>query len=596
MTTAHRSRATLPVIGIFLLFVSFASPTVTHAVVTPSLGLASTFGVLSDTFTSTGASSTISGDVGYTTTSGAYIVNSGTDYGSSAPYAQAGLDQATALASLNSEACTFTFSAGAIDLATDTTHGLIGVYTPGVYCITGAVSVGTHGIALNGVGTYIFRSSGALTTVDNSIVYSSGVASCDVFWTPNGATTLGANTTFVGTVIPVSQDITIGTLTSWFGQALTFGHTVTIDTSSIHSACSTGTDPVPTGILSVVKQVVNTGGGTAVASDFQIHVKSAGSDVTGSPDVGMIAPGRAYTLIAPATYTVNEDANVLYAQSFSGDCDSGGVVSLVSSGTPTCTVINTYSITVVPPPVFHNAGHPPFPVVAIPPVIVPLVLIPEVVVPIMQTLPATQTTIVVPASGGSTTTQVPLFPNTGISPDESVTVFGNDIVSFLNQWIFVQPKVHFISNEPNHILIPAIHLDVPLESIGRTKSGALDVPKDFTNAGWFNLGPRPGEEGNAVIDGHYGWKNGVPAVFNLIHTLHIGDTIFVNDTEGKTVSFSVHEIRTYDPAMDAQGVFVSRDTKAHLVLITCSGIWIPSLHTYSNRFVIFADQETVTSH
>ena len=99
-----------------------------------------------------------------------------------------------------------------------------------------------------------------------------------------------------------------------------------------------------------------------------------------------------------------------------------------------------------------------------------------------------------------------------------------------------------------------------------------------------------------MIDGHYGWKNGVPAVFNLIHTLHIGDSIFVNDTEGKTVSFSVHEIRTYDPAMDAQGVFVSRDTKAHLVLITCSGIWIPSLHTYSNRFVIFADQETVTSH
>ncbi len=593
MKTAYHRRVAMPIIGIFLFFVWFLNPTMTRATVTPSLGLASTFGVLSDTFTSTGASSTISGDVGYTTTSGAYIVNGGTDYGSSAPYAQAGLDQATALASLDSEACTFTFSAGAVDLATDTTHGLIGVYTPGVYCITGAVSVGTQGIALNGVGTYIFRSSGALTTVDNSVVHSSGVSSCDVFWTPNGATTLGANTTFVGTVIPVSQDITIGTLTSWFGQALTFGHTVTIDTSSIHSTCSTGTDPVPTGILSVVKQVVNTGGGTAVASDFQIHVKSAGSDVTGSPDVGMIAPGRAYTLIAPATYTVSEDANILYTQSFSGDCDLGGVVSLASNGASVCTMINTYIIPVVsPPPVFQNAGHPPFPVtiVVTPPITVPVVLVPEVVVPVIQTLPVAQ------VSGIAPTTQIPLFPNTGISPDESATVWGNDIVSFLNQWILTRQEVRSVSNQPNHILIPAIHLDVPIESIGLTKSGALDVPKDFGDAGWFQLGPRPGDEGNAVIDGHYGWKNGVPAVFNLIHTLQIGDTIFVNDTEGKTVSFSVHEIRTYDPTMDAQSVFIASDTKAHLILVTCSGIWIPSLHTYSNRLVIFADRESVTRH
>ncbi|MEI8130474.1 MAG: ice-binding family protein [bacterium] len=591
MKTAHRSFARAPFICVFLFFFYFLNPIMTHATVTPSLGLASTFGVLSDTFTSTGASSTISGDVGYTTTSGAYIVNSGTDYGSSAPYAQAGLDQATALSLLNAQTCTFTFFAGAVDLATDTTHGLIGVYTPGVYCITGAVSVGTGGIALSGVGTYIFRSSGALTTVDNSVVHSSGVSSCDVFWTPNGATTLGANTTFVGTVIPVSQDITIGTLTSWFGQALTFGHTVTIDTSSIHSTCSVGTDPVPTGILSVVKQVVNTGGGTALASDFQMHVKSAGSDVVGSPDAGMIAPGRAYTLIAPATYTVSEDANVLYTQSFSGDCDSSGVVSLVSSGTPTCTVMNTYIIPIVPPtPVFRNVGHPPFPVVVIPPVIVPLTLIPEVIVPVTQILPVDQTTIVAPASGAITPTQVPLFPNTGISPDESVTILGNDIISFLQEWIVVRPEVRSVSNEPNHMLIPLIHLDVSLESIGLTKSGALDVPKDFNNAGWFNLGPRPGEQGNAVIDGHYGWKNGVPAVFNLIHTLHTGDVIFVNDTKGKTVSFSVREIRTYDSVMDAHSVFVASDTSAHLVIITCSGVWVPSLSTYSNRLVIFADR------
>jgi len=48
----------------------------------------------------------------------------------------------------------------------------------------------------------------------------------------------------------------------------------------------------------------------------------------------------------------------------------------------------------------------------------------------------------------------------------------------------------------------------------------MDVPKGLNNIGWFNLGPRPGENGNAVIDGHYGvWKNGKGAVFNNLHKL-----------------------------------------------------------------------------
>jgi hypothetical protein len=37
-------------------------------------------------------------------------------------YNQAGLDQASTLANLNSQVCTFNFAPGAIDLATDITH------------------------------------------------------------------------------------------------------------------------------------------------------------------------------------------------------------------------------------------------------------------------------------------------------------------------------------------------------------------------------------------------------------------------------------------------------------------------------------------
>lgn len=109
------------------------------------------------------------------------------NYGSGSPYATAGIDQSNLLTGLNSQACTFTFASGAIDLATDTTHGPIGVYTPGVYCTSGpgAASIGTGGITLNGSGTYIFRINGALTSVANSVItLSNNASACDVFWTP----------------------------------------------------------------------------------------------------------------------------------------------------------------------------------------------------------------------------------------------------------------------------------------------------------------------------------------------------------------------------------------------------------------------------
>jgi hypothetical protein len=114
-------------------------------------------------------------------------------------------------------ACTFTFAPGAIDLATDTTHGPIGVYTPGVYCINGAASIGTAGITLSGAGPYVFKINGALTTVSGSTVTFNGAAGCsnannagNLFWAPVGGASTGATSQFSGTILSGSAAITTG--------------------------------------------------------------------------------------------------------------------------------------------------------------------------------------------------------------------------------------------------------------------------------------------------------------------------------------------------------------------------------------------------
>jgi hypothetical protein len=214
-----------------------------HAASPPPLGMADSFSILSGTFSNTTPGTTINGDLGYTTPPVTAPIVNGTTHVADATYNQAGIDQGTALSALNSQPCTFSFAPGAIDLASDTTHGVAGVYAPGIYCISGAASIGGGGtITLTGAGTYIFRMTGALTTTANSVVAVAGGASaCSVWWTPGAATTLGANSIFGGTVIDASG-ITLGNLVIWTGRALAFGGTVLTDSDTISSStCVTGT-------------------------------------------------------------------------------------------------------------------------------------------------------------------------------------------------------------------------------------------------------------------------------------------------------------------------------------------------------------------
>jgi hypothetical protein len=217
----------------FLLLFLIALATTVTAQFSHCVGNATTFGVLSSTYTNTNPGppgTLIDGDLGYTTGPAVNPVVVGTTHVADATYAAAGVDQATALAAMNAAACTFNFSVGAIDLHSNP-FGT--TYPPGIYCVAGAMSIGGGGIIfLNGTGIHLFRSTGAFTTSANSQVILNGTDPCDVFWTPGAATTLGANTVLVGTVID-NAGITIGSTVDWIGRALSFGGTVSTTLDSI---------------------------------------------------------------------------------------------------------------------------------------------------------------------------------------------------------------------------------------------------------------------------------------------------------------------------------------------------------------------------
>lgn len=318
----------LAITAVFLV-VSLVSLVAVYAATTPSLGTAGNFGVLASTFQHNGGLTTITGSVGYVGEAGTGTLSiSGATEVNNATRTTAGTDQGTALSALASQTCTFNYGS-------DTDLSLLPQpLAPGVYCVTGAASVGTGGITLSGAGTYIFRITGALTTVNNSqVTMANGASSCDVFWTPTSATTLGANTTFVGTIIS-DAGITIGSTTTLNGRALAFGGTVTTDTDTITSTCTTSVlNPSVSrrvGTINVVKVVINDNGGIKTISDFPLFVN-------GAP----VLSGITNDFQAPASaYTISETSSANYAQSFSGDCDINGQLNLNPGDNRFCIITN----------------------------------------------------------------------------------------------------------------------------------------------------------------------------------------------------------------------------------------------------------------
>jgi len=144
---------------------------------------------------------------------------------------------------------------------------------------------------------------------------------------------------------------------------------------------------------------------------------------------------------------------------------------------------------------------------------------------------------------------------------------------------------------PTQIIIPKINVDAAIESVGLTPQGEVGATEGPINAAWFNLGPVPGEIGASIIDGHSGWKDGTPAIFDNLHNLTEGDKIYIKNQKGDTITFIVRSLQIYGKNENTSSIFISNDGLAHLNLITCAGSWNKNKKSSYDRLVIFTNKE-----
>jgi len=141
--------------------------------------------------------------------------------------------------------------------------------------------------------------------------------------------------------------------------------------------------------------------------------------------------------------------------------------------------------------------------------------------------------------------------------------------------------------EPIRVTIPKIRVTSSLERLGKEPDGTIEAPTEWGVAGWYALGPRPGEPASAVILGHVDSKSG-PAVFFRLRELRRGDQVRVTRADGSSVRFVVTRTEEYLKAQFPTEPVYFPTLNPEMRLVTCTGEFDYATKHYRSNFIVFA--------
>ena len=139
---------------------------------------------------------------------------------------------------------------------------------------------------------------------------------------------------------------------------------------------------------------------------------------------------------------------------------------------------------------------------------------------------------------------------------------------------------------PRTIDIPAIGVRSTLEMLGLNQNGTIQVPTKYGEAGWYHLGPSPGQLGSAVILGHVDSIYG-PAIFFSLGSLKPGDSVYVTLSDGVIARFVVVAVESFLKTSFPTRRVYGLAGKSYLQLITCTGQFDFETHHYLSNLVVY---------
>jgi hypothetical protein len=139
------------------------------------------------------------------------------------------------------------------------------------------------------------------------------------------------------------------------------------------------------------------------------------------------------------------------------------------------------------------------------------------------------------------------------------------------------------------LVVPDVGIDAPVDSVGITPDGSLQLPDDVRRVGWYRFGPLPGQSrGSAVLAGHVdSWDQGLGALGRL-RSVEPGQRIAVTDGAGQTTRWRVLTRQLIVKQQLPLAELFDRSGPPRLVLLTCGGPFDERLRSYLDNLVVVA--------
>lgn len=139
---------------------------------------------------------------------------------------------------------------------------------------------------------------------------------------------------------------------------------------------------------------------------------------------------------------------------------------------------------------------------------------------------------------------------------------------------------------PRMLSIPSLGVNARVLRMSVGSDGAIEAPAGIWDTGWYDGSTKPGEAGNAFIDGHVSGPT-MPAVFKELKNIRRGAEIRVERGDGTKLRYAVSSVETVKlNEIDMRSVLTGPGGEA-LTIMTCGGDYLGD-YTYDSRVIVVA--------
>lgn len=148
------------------------------------------------------------------------------------------------------------------------------------------------------------------------------------------------------------------------------------------------------------------------------------------------------------------------------------------------------------------------------------------------------------------------------------------------------------SEEPRYLKIPKMQVNARVLAMDAGQNGLPSIPQNIYDAGWLTSSAKPGTHGVTLLNGQVvgTTKSGV---FDVLDSLAVGDAVQIERGDGKTITYKVAKIDTYDQTQITPDVALAPadSRKSGLNLVAANGRFNVKTNTFEKRVIVRAIQQ-----